>query len=128
MLAVLTHVNALKLSEEAEPRVAVLQSARVHYRGEIVGAVIAETPEMAEEAARLVRLDYDAEPHDTVLRSDHPGLYKPSKVNPDFPTDTSKGDFDAAFSRAERDRRHLRDAGLPQQSDGAACDDRPLGR
>ena len=43
------------------------------------------------QAAQLVRVDYDAEPHDVELRADHPGLYKPDKVNPNFPTDTERG-------------------------------------
>jgi xanthine dehydrogenase YagR molybdenum-binding subunit len=101
VVAVLTHESALELSEDAEGELAVLQSARVRYRGQIVAAVVAETPEAADEAARLVHVEYDSEPHDTVLRADHPGLYRPSKVNPDFPTDTSLGDFDMAFEDAE---------------------------
>ena len=101
VVAVLTHESALELSEDAEGELAVLQSARVRYRGQIVAAVVAETPEAADEAARLVHVEYDSEPHDTVLRADHPGLYRPSKVNPDFPTDTSLGDFDTAFEDAE---------------------------
>ena len=101
VVAVLTHESALELSEDAEGELAVLQSTRVRYRGQIVAAVVAETPEAADEAARLVHVEYDSEPHDTVLRADHPGLYRPSKVNPDFPTDTSLGDFDTAFEDAE---------------------------
>src|SRR5262249_37818257 len=40
------------------------------------------------------------EPHDVVLRADHPGLYAPDHVNPNFATDSIVGDFDAAFARS----------------------------
>ncbi|HEY2373898.1 MAG TPA: xanthine dehydrogenase family protein molybdopterin-binding subunit [Gaiellaceae bacterium] len=98
VLAVLTHENAGTVEGEGE--LAVLQSPRVAYRGQIVGAVIAETLEAAREAERLVRIDYDVEEHDVVLRADHPGLYKPDKVNPSFPTDTEEGDIDHALTEA----------------------------
>jgi xanthine dehydrogenase YagR molybdenum-binding subunit len=98
VLAVLTHENAGKLEGGGE--LAILQSPRVAYRGQIVGAVIAETLEAARQAERLVRLDYDVEDHDVVLHADHPGLYKPDKVNPSFPTDTEEGDVDRALAAA----------------------------
>ena len=99
VLAVLTHENAGKLEGEGE--LAILQSARVAYRGQIMGAVIAETLEVALQAERLVRIDYDAEEHDVELRADHPGLYKPDKVNPSFPTDSEEGDVERALAAAE---------------------------
>jgi xanthine dehydrogenase YagR molybdenum-binding subunit len=62
--------------------------------------VVAESLETAREASRLVRLDIDEEDHDVVLRADHPGLYKPDKVNPNNQTDTEEGDVDAALREA----------------------------
>jgi xanthine dehydrogenase YagR molybdenum-binding subunit len=55
VLAVLTHENAGPLEGEGE--LAILQSPRVAYRGQIVGAVIAETYEAARQAERLVRFE-----------------------------------------------------------------------
>jgi xanthine dehydrogenase YagR molybdenum-binding subunit len=98
VLAVLTHENAGTLEGEGE--LAILQSPRIAYRGQIVGAVVAETYETARQAERLVRIEYDAEDHDVELRADHPGLYKPDKVNPSFPTDTEDGDVDGALAGA----------------------------
>jgi len=98
VLAVLTHENAGTVEGEGE--LAILQSPRVAYRGQIIGAVIAETLEAARHAERLVRVDYDVEEHDVVLRADHPGLYKPDKVNPSFPTDSEDGDVDRALAEA----------------------------
>ncbi|MDX6472602.1 MAG: xanthine dehydrogenase YagR molybdenum-binding subunit [Gaiellaceae bacterium] len=99
VLAVLTHANATKLHTD-DGELAILQSPRVAYRGQIVGAVIAETLEAAQEAARHVHISYDEQRHDVELRDDHPGLYKPDKVNPSFETDTDSGAFDSAFASA----------------------------
>jgi xanthine dehydrogenase YagR molybdenum-binding subunit len=100
VLAVLWHENAPRLQEGDDPELAVLQSADVAYRGQIVAAVVAETLETAREAAALVEVVYDARGHDVHLRAGRPGLYKPEKVNPAFPTDTEQGDFAGAFAGA----------------------------
>ena len=111
VLAVLTHLNAPKLALPGDPELAVLQSDRVAWRGQFVGAVIAETLEIARHAASLVRLDYQQRPHDVTLRSDRDDLYKP--VNAAFfgrgggelqegsPADSTLGDVDAALASAE---------------------------
>ena len=107
VLAVLTHENAPELNDapdlrgEPDAELQVLQSTRVAYRGQIVGAVVAESLEAARQAERLVRIEYAEEPHTVELSLEHPSLYKPDKVNPDFETDTEDGDFDAAFAAAE---------------------------
>ncbi len=43
---------------------------------------------------------YDEQRHDCGLRADRPDLYAPKQVNPDYPTDTAEGDFDAALKAA----------------------------
>jgi xanthine dehydrogenase YagR molybdenum-binding subunit len=101
VLHVLWHGNAPRLEEVSDAELAVFQEPRVAYRGQIVAAVVADNPEAAREAARLVRVKVHEEPHDVGLRADHPHLYKPDKVNPSFPSDTDKGDVDAALARAE---------------------------
>ncbi|MFC0505676.1 xanthine dehydrogenase family protein molybdopterin-binding subunit [Micromonospora costi] len=101
VLAVLHHGNAPRLSPDVDPELYLLQEPTVHYRGQFVAVVVAESIEAAREGARHVRIDYDTQPHSTVLTADHPGLYRPDKVNPSYPTDTAEGDFDAAFAAAE---------------------------
>ncbi|GAA2433871.1 xanthine dehydrogenase family protein molybdopterin-binding subunit [Actinomadura vinacea] len=98
VVAVLSCENAPALKPVDDGELALFQSRRVSYRGQLVAAVVAETLETAQEAARLLRVEYDAEPHDVRLDVDHPTLYKPDKVNPVFPTDTEKGDPEGAFS------------------------------
>ena len=98
--AVLWHGNAPRLHEVTDGELEVLQSHRVSYRGQIVAAVIADSYETARQAERLVRNEYAPEPHDVLLRGDHPRLYTPEKVNPNYPAVTEDGDFDAAFESA----------------------------
>jgi len=99
VLAVLTWEQAPKLPK-AEGELAVLQSDRVAYRGQIVAVIVAESYEAARRAERLVRVEYGVEEHDVELRADHPTLYKPDKVNPQFPTDTEEGDVERGLREA----------------------------
>ncbi len=109
VVAVLTHENAERLATATlsvgdvtlvDPELAVLQSSTVAYRGQIVGLVVAESLQIAQEAARLVRFDYFAEQPAVELRTDDPALYKPDRVNAGYESDTESGDFDAAFASA----------------------------
>ncbi|WP_030490550.1 xanthine dehydrogenase family protein molybdopterin-binding subunit [Micromonospora chokoriensis] len=100
VLAVLHHGNAPRLVPGPDLDLRLLQEPSVHFRGQFVAVVVATSLEAAREGARLVRIDYDAGPHSTVLTDDHPGLYKPDHVNPSYPTDTAEGDFDAGYAAA----------------------------
>jgi len=100
VLAVLWAGSAPRLYD-APGELALFQSRRVSYCGQIVAAVIAQSPEIARQAAGLVRLEYAEEPSDVQLRADHPDLYKPDKVNPSFETDTDDGDADAALAGSD---------------------------
>jgi xanthine dehydrogenase YagR molybdenum-binding subunit len=100
VLAVLWEGNAPRVADESERDLAVLQSREVAYRGQIVAAVVAESFEVARDAAARVRVDCEAAEHDVVLREDHPGLYAPEKVNPAYETDTQQGDPDAGVAGA----------------------------
>ncbi|MFU8854406.1 xanthine dehydrogenase family protein molybdopterin-binding subunit [Micromonospora sp. SL1-18] len=101
VLDVLHHGHAPRLVPGVDATLFLLQDPAVHYRGELIAVVVAETLEAAREGARLVRVEYDTEPHSTVLSEHHPGLYRPDKVNPGYPPDTADGDFDAGFAAAE---------------------------
>ena len=65
------------LADVGDATLQVLQSAEVAYRGQPIALVVATTPEAAREAAGQLQIEYDAEPHDTVLTPDHPTLYSP---------------------------------------------------
>jgi xanthine dehydrogenase YagR molybdenum-binding subunit len=100
VLAVISHENAPDLGKVDDGELAVLQSPNVAYRGQIVALAVAETLEAAREAAGMVRVEYAAEPHDVALSLDHPKLYTPEKVNPNFPSETAEGDVDGALAAA----------------------------
>src|SRR5262249_28254894 len=100
VLAVLTHCNAPRLAATDDAELAVLQSERIAFRGQIVGAVIAETPEIARHAASLVRVDYAEQPHDTELRVGRADLHTPERLNGGLPADTSHGDVEAGLASA----------------------------
>ncbi len=100
VITVLTPANAERLASTEDKELAVLQSDEIAFRGQIIGAVIAETSEIAGHAAALVRVTYAQEPHDVELSADRADLYKPDKVNPSYPTDTAAGDVAAAMASA----------------------------
>ena len=100
VIAVLTVHNAERLPGTDDKELAILQTDEVSFRGQLIGAVIAETSELARRAAALVRVEYDEQPHDTELAADRTDLYAPDTVNPSNPTDTAEGDVDEAMSTA----------------------------
>jgi xanthine dehydrogenase YagR molybdenum-binding subunit len=100
VLAVLSCENAPRLQEIDDGELELFQSRRVAYRGQIVAAVVADSHETARQGERLVRIRYAEEPHDADLRPDHPRLYKPARINPNFETDTEQGDCDRALAAA----------------------------
>lgn len=97
VLAVLSYANAPRLNG-GNPELALFQSAEVAYRGQFVAGVVATTLETAREAASLLRIDYAEAGHDVTLAPDHPKLYAPEYVNPNYPGTTEAGDFDGAFA------------------------------
>jgi xanthine dehydrogenase YagR molybdenum-binding subunit len=100
VLAVLTHENAPKLGGgSAELR--ILQGPAVSYRGQIVAAVVAETLETAREAQRHVRVGYRQDEAHVELSPEDPGLYRPPRLFPDYPTDTEQGDVEDALAAAD---------------------------
>src|SRR5260221_7655393 len=108
VLAVLSHENAPRLApldngSLGRPRsqdLAVFQSGAVAYRGQIVAAVVAESLEVARQAASLIAVRYEEQPHDVELRADRNDLYKPEKINAGYQTDTAQGDVAAALASA----------------------------
>jgi xanthine dehydrogenase YagR molybdenum-binding subunit len=102
VVTVLDHTNAPRLSddEDADPELWILQDDRVHFRGQVVAAVIARSSEAAREGAALVYVEYAAEPHEAELRVDS-DTYKPGSVNAAIETDTDEGDVEAALATAE---------------------------
>ena len=100
VIAVISHHNAPTLADTRDRELAILQSDEVSFRGQYIGAVVAETFEIARHAATLVSISYDEETHDATFTPDREDLYIPDQLNAGFPTDTEEGDVDGAFSSA----------------------------
>jgi xanthine dehydrogenase YagR molybdenum-binding subunit len=100
VVTVLSHENAPRLATLDNAELAVFQSNAIAYHGQFVAVVVAETVEIARQAADLIMIRYEEQPHDVELRADRTDLYKPEKVNPSYETDTESGDVDAALAQA----------------------------
>src|SRR5260370_2807983 len=87
VIAVLWHENAPRLAPLDDAELAVFQSDAVAYRGQFVAAVVAETSEVARQAADLIAVRYEAQPHHAELPADPADLYKPEKLGPFYGTD-----------------------------------------
>src|SRR5712671_7248974 len=80
VIAVLSHENAPRLASLDDADLAVFQSTAVVYYGQFVAAVVAETSEIARQAASLVAVRYEEQPHDVELRADRDNLYTPQRL------------------------------------------------
>ena len=109
--AVITHENAPRLpykpygkrpqvDAQSGDQLQVFQDAKVHFNGQPVAVVVAETLEQAAHAADLVRITYDAAPGLTSF--DPARAREPSRGNEKAgrPADTAIGDADGAFAEA----------------------------
>jgi len=100
VIAVLTPANAPRLGEGLKSDLPVLQSLDVHYQGQVVAAVVAETSEIGKAAVGAVVVEYAAQPPDVALGTDRPDLYAPPKLMAGFETDSVIGDVDGALAAA----------------------------
>ena len=118
VIAVFTHENAPRLRKNLVPQIGAgrwsigrdprpLQDDRVHYAGQPVAVVVAETFEQAEDAAsRLhMRVTYEAEAAETDLWSVLADAYpaKPRIGKPDYTRGDAPGALAAAPVRVEHE-------------------------
>ncbi|MFC9966954.1 xanthine dehydrogenase family protein molybdopterin-binding subunit [Nocardia ignorata] len=100
VVAVLTHLNAPRLAADDDNELFILQNDEVAFRGQLIGVVVATSPEVAREAAARVRVSYDESPADVVFDADRDDLYAPEDVSGGFATDTTIGDVEKALDLA----------------------------
>lgn len=100
VIAVITHLNAPRLSQTEDAELSILQGPDVGFRGQFIAAVIATTPEIARHAASLVTVEYRVRDHDASFMADHPELYAPKEAS-GFDTDASQGDVETALEGAD---------------------------
>jgi xanthine dehydrogenase YagR molybdenum-binding subunit len=107
VLKVITYKNAEKLKafDKEMPFMTtksiapVLQSNKVHYYGEYVGVVVAETFEQAQYAARLVKFEYRKDPSAVIdFEESRSKAYTPDN---EFATNYSRGNMEQGLSEAD---------------------------
>jgi xanthine dehydrogenase YagR molybdenum-binding subunit len=111
VIAVLTYKNAMKLPQGGKAGVqpphgrvlALLQDERVHYNGQPVAVVVAESFEQATAAAAALRIVYDGAPAALAFEEAKKHAYSPGKIL-EMEADTQRGDVakgmsDAAFRK-----------------------------
>jgi CO/xanthine dehydrogenase Mo-binding subunit len=101
VLTVITHENAPNLKRGPATLLGPspqtpLQDDRVLHYGQYLAVVVAETPQQAAAAARLVTADY--EPDEAMLEVGHPNSER--RENP-WGLDRQRGDVDAALGTAD---------------------------
>ncbi len=100
VIAVISHLNAPKLNDNQgknglrESQLVPFANASIHYTGQRIAVVIADTLEHATHAAELVRVTYDAAPARIDIQQFRGDATDRSKSK------FSKGDADAAFASA----------------------------
>jgi len=78
-----------------------LYDERIHYSGQPIALVVAETFETARHAATLVRVEYEAEPHETDLKLARAHAYVPPKKRSGItPPPKPEGDAMKAYAEA----------------------------
>ncbi|MBO0790887.1 MAG: xanthine dehydrogenase family protein molybdopterin-binding subunit, partial [Ktedonobacteraceae bacterium] len=107
VITVISHENAPRLIPLDNAELAVCQSDAIAYYGQLVAAVVAETLEIARQAASLVVVRYEEQPHDVELRDDRVDLYEPQRLDGDYVTDTESGDVEAALADAAISLDHV---------------------
>src|SRR5256714_10906754 len=120
VIAVLTHENAPRIAPLDDQDLAVFQSDAVAYRGQFVAAVVAETLEIARQAASMVAVRYEEQPHDVELAASRSDLYKPEyvpqKAAPFYAAASAQRDVaaDALEVPVEQVQLDIGDNALPQ--------------
>jgi xanthine dehydrogenase YagR molybdenum-binding subunit len=108
-IALLSHLNAPRLKhfdakstaqKLGEPRMP-LQDNMVHYDGQHVALVVAETFEQATEAAALVKVKYIAERPVVTLEQGLPEAIHPKTFINDQDLQVTRGDMNAGLAAAE---------------------------
>jgi len=117
VIGILTHENAPKLAAVPFPQAGqvraaaghelrLLQDDQVHWWGQAIGVVTAETLEAATEAADAVMARYEVQAAATGLPLDGVGTFMPEADPYGQPLETSRGNAAHAFEKA----RHRVDA------------------
>ena len=99
VVAVLTHLNAPRLVDTKDQELLVLQSAAIGFRGQFIGAVVAESSEIARHAAGLVEVEYAPASHDSAFSVGEHDYVSPDRA-PGLPRQVGEAEIEAALAAA----------------------------
>ncbi|MBD2758825.1 xanthine dehydrogenase family protein molybdopterin-binding subunit [Yimella sp. cx-573] len=99
VLHVLTHDNSPRLKVKTDAALWIMQGPEIAHFGQIVGGVVAETPEAAREAAELVEVICEQEDAKVEFDPHDPDVESPRLVLMRRGTET-KGDLDQGWREA----------------------------
>ena len=77
-----------------------LHDDEIHYSGQPVALVVGDDFETARFAASLVRIDYEAAPHEIDLVRAQPEAFEPKRAKSGYEKPKSRGDAEAALAAA----------------------------
>ena len=100
VVGIVTPDDAPRLADDGDPEHVVLQDHAVHHRGQYVAAVLAETPEIAREAADLVVVTYEPEAQTTAFDEHSPERHPAGQLANFAPPASEIGDPDSALAAA----------------------------
>ena len=110
VIAIITHQNAPQLPFEQIPKEQKITTAppgeypqtlytdRIYFYGQPVAVTVAETLEQAEQAASLIKLEYQEEQHNISVEQ---AKANGKLITPESRPDKSRGDAESALSQAE---------------------------
>ncbi len=100
VVGILTPDDAPRLADLGDPELVVLQDREIHHRGQYVAAVLAETSEVAREAAGLVVVTYSESEQRTAFDEHSPDRHPAAQLANFQPPASEIGDPDAALDTA----------------------------
>jgi xanthine dehydrogenase YagR molybdenum-binding subunit len=101
VVAVLAPFNVERLASTQDAELAALQTDEIAFRGQVIALAVADTAEVARQAADAVCVTYDQSAHDVELSAERDDLYAPETVNPSYPADTAEGDVATQMALCE---------------------------
>ncbi|HEX5419070.1 MAG TPA: xanthine dehydrogenase family protein molybdopterin-binding subunit [Gammaproteobacteria bacterium] len=110
VLGILTPLNAPRLPDEGKAGFAppsgrvlsLLQDRQVHYNGQPIAVIVAETLEQAERAACELRVAYQADTARVEMASELASAYPyPEKIFGTIPPASKRGDVEAGLAEAD---------------------------
>ena len=120
--AMVSHADAEVL--QASPATALIRERTIHFAGQPIALVAANSLQEAREAAHGVEVRLDARPAVTALAQAHDKSFAPAMVGR-FPAETHRGDASRALAEADLVVRHRYDTAVnnhhPMEPHAVVC-------